>query len=86
MNRSADWLHQAQALKGLHLRHGQQAWGHGLGRSWRDLPPAIAAELAASGSDLEDRLRILDSRYIPTRYPDSLPDGAPTDHHCCAEA
>ena len=114
MNRSADWLHQAQAdlelagvsaaaghhewacfachqavekaLKGLHLRYGQQAWGHGLGRSWRDLPPAVAAELAASVSDLEDRLRILDALYIPTRYPDSLPDGAPTDHHCCAEA
>ena len=73
MNRSADWLHQAQAdlelagvsaaaghhewacfachqavekaLKGLHLRHGQQAWGHGLGRSWRDLPPAVSAAL-----------------------------------------
>jgi len=75
--------HQAveKALKGLHLRHGQQAWGAGvgamgLGRSWRDLPPAVAAELAASVSDLEDRLRILDALYIPTRYP----DGAPTDH------
>ena len=34
----------------------------------------------ASVSDLEDRLRILDALYIPTRYPDSLPDGAPTDH------
>ena len=84
MNRSADWLHQAQAdlelagvsaaaghhewacfachqavekaLKGLHLRHGQQAWGHGLGRSWRDLPPAVAVALTASVSDLEDRL------------------------------
>lgn len=31
-------------------------------------------------TDLEDRLRILDALYIPTRYPDSLPDGAPTDH------
>jgi HEPN domain-containing protein len=108
MNRSADWLHQAQAdlelagvsaaaghhewacfachqavekaLKGLHLRHGQQAWGHGLGRSCRDLPPTVSAALAASVSDLEDRLRILDALYIPTRYPDSLPDGAPTDH------
>ena len=26
------------------------------------------------------RLRVLDALYIPTRYPDSLPDGAPTDH------
>ncbi len=108
MNRSADWLHQAQAdlqlagvsaaaghhewacfachqavekaLKGLHLRRGQQAWGHGLGRSCRDLPPAVAAALAASISDLEDRLRILDGLYIPTRSPDSFADGAPTDH------
>lgn len=31
-------------------------------------------------SDLEERLRILDALYIPTRYPDCLPDGAPADH------
>jgi len=42
--------------------------------------------LAASVSDLEDRLRILDTHYIPTRSPDSFADGAPTDHHCFAEA
>ena len=74
--------HQAvgKALKALHLHHGQQAWGHGLGRSWRELPPAVGAELAEALSDLEDRLRILDALYIPTRDPDSLPDGAPSDH------
>jgi len=108
MNRSADWLHQAQAdlemavvsaaaghhewacfachqgvekaLKALHLRHGQQVWGHGLGRSFRDLPPPIGSDLAEKVSDLVDRLRILDALYIPTRYPDSLPDGTPSDH------
>ncbi|MGB5136405.1 MAG: nucleotidyltransferase domain-containing protein [Prochlorococcaceae cyanobacterium] len=64
MNRSADWLHQAM-------------WGHGLGRSFRDLPPSVAAQLGTAVTDLEDRLRILDALYIPTRYPDSLPDGAP---------
>jgi HEPN domain-containing protein len=108
MNRSPDWLHQAQAdlaqaqlsadgghhewacfachqaaekaLKALHLQLGQQVWGHGLGRSLRDLPPEASASLAAVVPDLEDRLRILDALYIPTRYPDSLPDGAPTDH------
>jgi hypothetical protein len=85
LNRSADWLHQAQAdldqamasagaghhewayfachqavekaLKALHLSLGQQVWGHGLGRCFRDLPPSVC-----------------------TRHPDSLPDGAPTDH------
>jgi HEPN domain-containing protein len=79
MNRSADWLHQAagKALKALHLHHGQQSWGHGLGRSFRDLPPPIAQALATEVQDLEDRLRILDALTIPTRYPDSLPEGAP---------
>jgi len=74
--------HQAveKALKGLHLHHGQHVWVHGLGRSFRDLPSPVAAALTAAVSDLEDRLRILDALYIPTRYPDSLPDGAPTDH------
>ena len=74
--------HQAaeKALKALHLHHGQQSWGHGLGRSFRDLPPALAMQLADQVADLEDRLRVLDALYIPTRYPDSLPEGAPTDH------
>lgn len=74
--------HQAveKALKGLHLHHGQQAWGHGLGRCFRDLPAAVCEALNQGVSDLEDRLRVLDALYIPTRYPDSLPDGAPSDH------
>jgi HEPN domain-containing protein len=74
--------HQAveKDLKALHLHHGQQSWGHGLGRSLRDLPPPMAAALSAEVSDLEDRLRVLDALYIPTRNPDSLPEGAPTDH------
>jgi HEPN domain-containing protein len=74
--------HQAveKALKALHLSLGQQVWGHGLGRSFQDLPPTSSAQLGKAVTDLEDRLRILDALYIPTRYPDSLPDGAPTDH------
>ena len=74
--------HQAveKALQAVHLQQGQQSWGHGLGRSFRELPPAVAADLADVVSDLEDRLRVLDALYIPTRYPDSLPEGAPTDH------
>ena len=74
--------HQAveKALKGLHLKLGQQAWGHGLGRSWRELPPEAAARLADTVADLEERLRILDALYIPTRNPESFPDGTPADH------
>jgi HEPN domain-containing protein len=74
--------HQAveKALKGLHLSSGQQVWGHGLGRLFRDLPDAVQQRMEAAVSDLVDRLRVLDAMYIPTRYPDSLPDGAPADH------
>ena len=39
--------------------------------SLRDLPPSVVAALSAEVSDLEDRLRVLDALYIPTRYPDS---------------
>ena len=74
--------HQAaeKALKALHLQHGQQAWGHGLGRSLQDLPAAQRSSLVGAVADLQDRLRVLDALYVPTRYPDSLPEGAPTDH------
>jgi HEPN domain-containing protein len=74
--------HQAveKALKALHLHHGQQVWGHGLGRAFRQLPEAVGSALAEAVPELEDRLRVLDTLYIPTRYPDSLPEGAPTDH------
>jgi len=74
--------HQAveKALKGLHLCQGQQAWGHGLGRLFRDLPDALQEQMEAGLPELVERLRILDALYIPTLYPDSLPDGAPSDH------
>jgi hypothetical protein len=43
--------------KAPYLRHGQQTWGHGLGRSFRDLPPAVGAALAAAPSDPFGRLQ-----------------------------
>ena len=57
MNRSLDWLHQAQ----VDLAQAQLSadGGHGLGRSLRDLPPEASAFLAAAVPDLEDRLRWL---------------------------
>ncbi len=40
----------------------------------------------APSEGLEDRLRLLDGFYFPTRYPDSYPEGTPGEHYCCAEA
>ncbi len=69
---------QEKALKGLNLALGQQAWGHTLTRLWSVLPeqdwPCPPPE------EIEDRLRLLDGFYIPTRYPDSYPEGTPGEH------
>ena len=64
----------------MHLQQGQQSWGHGLGRSFRELPPPVMEQLAGSVTDLDDRLRVLDALYIPTLCSDSHPEGAPTNH------
>ncbi len=49
--------HQAaeKALKALHLHHGQQSWGRGLGRSFRDPPcrgNAVGGPSGRSGGSL----------------------------------
>lgn len=45
-----------------------------------DLPDGVQERMEAQVPELIERIRILDALYIPTRYPDSLPDGAPSDH------
>jgi HEPN domain-containing protein len=70
--------HQAaeKAAKALHLANGQEAWGHVVAQLLSELPEAIRP-----GSDLIERGRVLDTYYIPTRYPDSHPSGAPFEHY-----
>lgn len=75
-----DWAcfaaHQAaeKAAKALHLYLGQEVWGHGIERILRDLPDVPAVGLL-------DRAKVLDTFYVPTRYPDSHPEGAAFDHY-----
>jgi HEPN domain-containing protein len=70
--------HQAaeKAVKALHLRLGQEAWGHVVGRLLRELPATTGV-----GDDLVDRARVLDTCHIPTQYPNSHPEGAPFEHY-----
>jgi len=70
--------HQAaeKAVKALHLSLGQEIWGHVLSRLLSELPDSI--ELPA---DMIDKGRVLDSYYIPTRYPNGHPEGAPFEHY-----
>jgi HEPN domain-containing protein len=73
--------HQAaeKALKALNLALGTVAWGHTLTRLWVAVP-ADWTPVPPPPEGLEDRLRLLDGFYIPTRYPDSYPEGTPGEH------
>jgi HEPN domain-containing protein len=63
-----------KAVKALHLHFGQEAWGHVVARLLSDLPQAPPDELVERG-------RVLDNFYVPTRYPNGHPSGAPFEHY-----
>ncbi len=65
-----------KAVKALHLRFGQEAWGHVVAKLLAELP-----EVAQVPSELLEKARVLDNFYIPARYPDSHPEGAPFEHY-----
>ncbi len=68
--------HQAaeKAVEALHLHLGQEAWGHVVARLLTKLPRVAPA-------DLVDKARVLDAGYVPTRYPNGHPEGAPFQHY-----
>ena len=63
-----------KAIKALHLHYSQEAWGHVIARLLKELPIEIDDELI-------DKAKVLDNHYIPTRYADSHPVGAPFEHY-----
>ncbi|MFZ5470100.1 MAG: HEPN domain-containing protein [Myxococcota bacterium] len=70
-----------KAAKAAHQRMGEEAWGH----SVTELLEALGPEPTVT-ADLLDRARSLDKHYVPSRYPDSLPSGAPADYYTRVEA
>ena len=65
-----------KAVKGLHLHQGQEAWGHVIARLLQQLPAGVTLP-----ADLIEKARVLDNFYIPARYPNSHPQGAPFEHY-----
>jgi len=65
-----------KAVKALHLHLGQEAWGHVIAQLLRELPDTIT-----NLEDLIEKGRVLDNFYIPARYPNSHPAGAPFEHY-----
>jgi HEPN domain-containing protein len=65
-----------KAVKSLHLSLGQEAWGHVVAQLLAELP-----ESTQVSQDLMDKGRVLDNFYIPTRYANRHPAGAPFEHY-----
>jgi HEPN domain-containing protein len=63
-----------KAVKALHLWLRQEAWGHVVARLLAELPLTIPEHLVDQG-------RVLDNFYIPTRYANGHPEGAPFEHY-----
>ncbi|MEW5717559.1 MAG: HEPN domain-containing protein [Chloroflexota bacterium] len=65
-----------KAVKALHLHLGQEAWGHVVAKLLQELPPSANVPVA-----LIDKARVVDGFYIPPRYPNGFPEGAPFEHY-----
>jgi HEPN domain-containing protein len=65
-----------KAVKALHLRLGQEGCGHSVASLLVNLPPSLG-----DLSDLTDKARVLGNFYVPTRYANGHPDGAPFEHY-----
>jgi len=65
-----------KAVKALHLHLGQEAWGHVVAKLLQELPQSVAVP-----GELMNKARVLDNFYIPPRYPNSHPEGAPFEHY-----
>ena len=65
-----------KAVKALHLFTGQEAWGHVIAKLFEELPEVIEIP-----RDMIEKGRVLDNFYIPPRYPNGHPSGAPFEHY-----
>lgn len=61
-----------KAVKALYQQRGEEAWGHAVSALLEGLEPQIAVP-----PELLDLARELDQHYIPSRYPNAHPEGAP---------
>jgi HEPN domain-containing protein len=70
-----------KAVKSLFLRANRIAWGHSVAELLRQLPEPWRVD-----EGIVDAGKELDKHYIPPRYPNAYPEGAPYDYYTRAEA
>ena len=70
-----------KALKAVFQKMGAEAWGHSVTGLLKEL--SSRAQIAP---ELEEMCQELDKAYIPTRYPNALPSGSPSQLYNRSEA
>ncbi len=70
-----------KAVKALYQKLGIEVWGHSISRMLEHLPNEYKPS-----TDLVDKAKELDRHYIPTRYPNFHPEGAPLDYYTRMDA
>jgi HEPN domain-containing protein len=70
-----------KVIKAVFQKLGGEAWGHSVTDLLKALPISGAVE-----TELLDTARELDRHYIPARYPNAHPAGAPFEHYMQGEA
>ena len=70
-----------KAVKALYQKLGVEVWGYSVSRMLVSLP-----EEHKPPRDLVDKAKELDRHYIPTRYPNFHPEGAPLDYYTKEDA
>ncbi|MBS7634265.1 HEPN domain-containing protein [Candidatus Bathyarchaeota archaeon] len=75
--------HQAaeKAVKALYQDLGIEVWGHSVSRLLENLPEGFKPS-----EELIDGAKELDRHYVPSRYPNFHPEGAPLDYYTKADA
>lgn len=72
-----------KGLKAIWFHMSYEPWGHSLSKLLKDFPDSTTGEMLA---DLGDSAKLLDKLYIPTRYPNGLPDLTPSEVYTDSEA
>jgi HEPN domain-containing protein len=62
---------------------GVVPWGHSVQRLIEEFP---MRDRLNSGDDLIEKARVLDRLYVPTRYPNGLPDLTPEKNYSTADS
>ncbi|MHC1637266.1 MAG: HEPN domain-containing protein [Candidatus Nezhaarchaeales archaeon] len=70
-----------KAVKALYQKLGIEIWGHSISRMLESLPLEVKPPRS-----LIDKAKELDRHYIPTRYPNFHPEGAPLDYYTKEDA